>query len=579
MAYAALDSLATLLDFILDHELCLLCFGSSENCIVLDKKQRIQRLHENIVFLFTFYGDFPTEAAKLEARVTNAANQAELLFHNLRHLGEKPNNLRHCFLYMGGFPEDYDINVSTLIRLWAAEDFLESDESKDMEELGDEYLEDLVKRSLVMISKKRSDGKIKTVKIHDLLRDLCLRKSWDENFLCTINNFSGSFPSGIENSKRLSIFCNVSGGIPNMKNSATRTILLFQNWAFDSWKSCSHLRVVDALTVTLMSKSSVRCIGKLIHLRYLAFTCEGFRVTLSLVSESLCQLRNLQTIIVRVKQYRVIPSSIDYLPQSYVELEIWRMPKLRYLFLFDGFLPDPSTESYQEIAPLVELHTLSRIKDFKCSERILEIIPNLKKLGIIYSYKGTYETGWSEYGLNNLVHLRRLEKLSLYAEPYPNLNNDLLSQNISFPVTLIKLCLSGCRFPWEDMGIIGSLPNLQVLKLKRRACLGTQWETTEGEFSQLKVLLIDSTDLLQWETEISHFPRLERLTLYECNSLREVPNGIGDIPTLELIEVDVRNSSVVESAKCVEEEQRSYGNELLQIRLLKSRSWPIITSQ
>ncbi|XP_041997365.1 putative late blight resistance protein homolog R1B-13 [Salvia splendens] len=219
---------------------------------------------------------------------------------------------------------------------------------------------------------------------------------------------------------------------------------------------------------------------------------------------------------------------------------------------------------------MYNLHTLSRIKDLKCSKRLLELIPNLKKLGIIYSY----EAGWSEHGLDNLVHLHRLEKLSLYAEPYPNLKDDL-SQNIAFPLTLNKLSLSGCRFPWEDMRMIGVLlPNLQVLKLKRRACYGTEWETTEGEFCQLKVLLVDSTDLLQWITQSSHFPRLERLTLYECDNLREIPCGFGAHPTLDLIEVDISNSTMVESAECIKEEQESYGNELLQVRLLKSRSWP-----
>lgn len=122
------------------------------------------------------------------------------------------------------------------------------------------------------------------------------------------------------------------------------------------------------------------------------------------------------------------------------------------------------------------------------------------------------------------------------------------------------------------MKIIGSLPNLEVLKLKRHACDGTEWETTEGEFDQLKFLLIDTTDLHLWTTESCTFPRLERISLYDCQNLIEIPCGIGEIPTLQLIEVDIRNSSVVESAESLKEEQESYGNDL-EVRLLKSRSW------
>lgn len=65
-----------------------------------------------------------------------------------------PSRLRPFFLYMGCFREDYQFNVSKLIRLWVSEGFLTSNASKEMEELGYEYLEDLATRSLVLISKK-----------------------------------------------------------------------------------------------------------------------------------------------------------------------------------------------------------------------------------------------------------------------------------------------------------------------------------------------------------------------------------------------------------------------------------------
>ncbi|XP_057767442.1 putative late blight resistance protein homolog R1B-16 [Salvia miltiorrhiza] len=488
---------------------------------------------------------------------TNDEKFIEILSLSYEYL---PGRLRPCFLYMGCFPEDYEINVSKLIRLWVAEGFLASNEAREMEELGYEYLEELVAKSLVLISKKGSDGKIRTVKIHDLVRGLCLRKCRDENFLCTIDEFSGSFPQGVENSNRLSVFCNVSGSIEMV--SAMHTLLLFKHWAFISWKEFRLLKVFDALSVIL--EPSVEDISELIHLRYLGFKCLPLTKRLMICLNFLYRLRDLQTLVVRISSL-----DVESLNKSCIVFEIWRMPQLRHVVLLNGFLPDPPAGSL----PCMEnLHTLSRVQDFKCSERMLEMMSNLKKLGIVYSYEGTYETGWSGYELHNLVHLHRLEKLSLYAEPYPKLKDDL-SHNIAFPVTLRKLSLSGCRLPWEDMRMIGVLPNLRVLKLRRRACFGTQWETREGEFCQLNVLLIDSTDLLEWVTESSHFPRLERLTLYECDNLREIPCGFGDIPTLELIEVDIKNTTMVESAKCIEEEQQSYGNEQLQVRFLKSRSW------
>ncbi|KAL1556176.1 putative late blight resistance protein R1B-14 [Salvia divinorum] len=86
MDYAALDSLAEDLDMILDHGCCIYCPSSShvEPCLLLQKKQDIQRLHENIIFLLNFLGDFAREADKLKARLTDAANQAKNLFRKVR---------------------------------------------------------------------------------------------------------------------------------------------------------------------------------------------------------------------------------------------------------------------------------------------------------------------------------------------------------------------------------------------------------------------------------------------------------------------------------------------------------------
>ncbi|KAH6778847.1 hypothetical protein C2S52_010084 [Perilla frutescens var. hirtella] len=497
---------------------------------------------------------------KIASNVPEAVNKSgeqflDILSVSYMHL---PHHLRPCFLYMGCFPEDYEINVSKLIRLWVGEGFLISSESKDMEELGYEYLDDLAKRSLVLIEKKRYNGEIKAVKIHDVLRDLCLRKSQDENFLHVINDFSGSFPEGIENSHRVSICSNVWGCIPNMECAAIHTILFFRhNWAFDYWKNFRLLRVLDAMTVMLKSFAVEIC--ELIHLRYLAVIFhENGKLPLTRLPESLSKLQNLQTLFMRRSR-------------AYLPVAISRMPQLRHIMLAAGKLPDPSTENCQANIPLENLHTLSGIQNFTCSEMILDMLQSLKKLGISYSEYDIKETGWSQYGLNNLIHLHKLERLNVYVPPYLWSKSDV-SENLAFPVSLRKLTLTGCRFPWEDMIIIGSLPNLEVLKLKRGACHGTIWETTEGQFCQLKVLLIENTDLRQWITESSHFPQLERLTLYECNDLEEIPTDIGEIPMLQVIEVDVRNLSVVQSAKCIQEEQQSFGNDL-QVRLLKPRSF------
>ncbi|KAL8459484.1 hypothetical protein ACS0TY_036824 [Phlomoides rotata] len=117
------------------------------------------------------------------------------------------------------------------------------------------------------------------------------------------------------------------------------------------------------------------------------------------------------------------------------------------------------------------------------------------------------------------------------------------------------------------MEVVGSLPNLQVLKLRDYACNCDTWKTNEGEF---EFLLIDRSDLQDWITESSHFPKLVRIVLHRCPNLREIPNDIGDVPTLELIEVDA--DDLFKSDKQIQEDQQSYGNEALQVRLVMVRN-------
>ncbi|KAK4385796.1 putative late blight resistance proteinR1B-17 [Sesamum angolense] len=115
-----------------------------------------------------------------------------------------PHHLRPCFLYMGAFPEDYEIHVSRLVKLWIGEGFMKPSVSKSFEEL---YLEDLVKKSLVLVTRRKPNGKIKSCSVHDLVRDLCKRKAGEEKFLlhATDRYFDKAVPESMKGHHRLSI--------------------------------------------------------------------------------------------------------------------------------------------------------------------------------------------------------------------------------------------------------------------------------------------------------------------------------------------------------------------------------------
>ncbi|KAH6793344.1 hypothetical protein C2S52_003821 [Perilla frutescens var. hirtella] len=92
-----------------------------------------------------------------------------------------PVYLKPCFLYMGVF-EDSEIHVSRLVKQWISEGFVKPVSGKSLEAVALENLKDLIDRNLVSIDELGCSGNIKYCKIHDLLRDLCLREGKKERF-------------------------------------------------------------------------------------------------------------------------------------------------------------------------------------------------------------------------------------------------------------------------------------------------------------------------------------------------------------------------------------------------------------
>jgi NB-ARC domain/Rx N-terminal domain len=57
-----------------------------------------------------------------------------------------PYSLKPCFLYFGCFPENSEIRASSLLRMWIAEGFIQSDGRRTLEDTAECYLEELIQR-------------------------------------------------------------------------------------------------------------------------------------------------------------------------------------------------------------------------------------------------------------------------------------------------------------------------------------------------------------------------------------------------------------------------------------------------
>ncbi|XP_075490976.1 putative late blight resistance protein homolog R1A-10 [Primulina tabacum] len=234
-----------------------------------------------------------------------------------------PLRQKPCFLYIAAFLEDSEIDVSKLIKLWVAEGFLKPNhQSKCLEDVGERYLEDLVNRSLLLVSKKGIDGKLETVGIHDMLREICITKAEEVGFLYHVSSKTNSGTEFVENPyRRLRIHCTKDIQEWKILDSSVRSVLLFTKyWMTRIDLRSRHVGVLDAPRVTWPTLSQV--ISTFVNLRYFSFEI-GYPY-LERFSVSILKHPNLETIVVYVDVTKC--RSIGLVPY-----EILKMPKLRHL--------------------------------------------------------------------------------------------------------------------------------------------------------------------------------------------------------------------------------------------------------
>ncbi|GFP99034.1 putative late blight resistance protein homolog r1b-17 [Phtheirospermum japonicum] len=437
-----------------------------------------------------------------------------------------PENLKAFFLYMGAFPKNHKIPFSKLVKLWSAEGILAPYSHENPEEVAIECLKKLVSRSLVMVLKTRMHGETKTCGLHSVFWHFCKRVGGESNFFHILNSYTDGFVNGIKGQRRLCVHNNVLFSIKDVYDSiasisTARSLLCFgppHQYPVPICSDLRLLRVLDALTIRFY-EFPVNVL-KLVLLRYLALTFNGN------LPRSISTLWSLQF--------------------------IWNMNELKHLQVTGSDLPDPRNG-----ASLPKLLTLLDVSPHSCTKSVLEGLPNLKKLGIRNesSPDGDDEPLSCFDHISNLHQLESLKCVAVNPVSRSRVLAPPPASSSFFPESIKKLSLNGFGYPWEDIRVIASLPNLEVLKLRSYAFLGPEWESWEGEFLGLEFLLIEDSDLVHWRADDGCFPILKRLVVKHCYKLKAIPLHIGSIENLSTIEIVDCNPSVEASAKQLQRDQ------------------------
>ncbi|KAL2959386.1 hypothetical protein AAZX31_18G264200 [Glycine max] len=467
---------------------------------------------------------------------TGVMDILKLSYNNL------PGRLKPCFLYFGIYPEDYEISARQLIQYWIAEGFIQPQktgiaDTTEPEDVADFYLDELVDRSLVLVANRRSDGGVKTCRIHDLLRDLCLSESKSDKFLevCTNSNIDTVSDT---NPRRMSIHWKPDSDVSanTFNKSCTRSMFIFgsddrmdlvpvlKNFELARVLGCDMIQRVWSHTVS-------RDLKRMIHLRYL-------RIEVEHLPDSVCSLWNLETLHVRCS--------------GTVSSKIWTLKRLRHLYLIgNGKLPLPKANRMEN------LQTLWLWGWYRYAQQIIfllnsGIFPRLRKLALP-GFNSLAEPGMlpSPPSLQRLSNLHSL-KVIMYGFELP------LDTN-AYPSNLTKITLAEVR-DLHFMKTLGQLTNLQILKLELDGYDGYSagvrglevLDIGMGEFPQLQVLHMNGIPVGQWRLERGAMPRLRHLVIHECVELSELPEELWSMTALRLVHVSWPSQELANSLKNVE---------------------------
>nr|GMC66814.1 putative late blight resistance protein homolog R1B-14 [Ipomoea batatas] len=491
-----------------------------------------------------------------------------LSYENLPHV-----MLKNCLLYFAFFPIGYEIAAWKLIRLWIAEEFIPTIDEwgypLDVEVEAQKYLNDLVDRNLVRMTKRGADGQIQTCNIHDTLHEsFKIKATWTDLFkvldegrrlnenislsrrLCFIHSSTMDIFDAENNSPRLYLSCYNKRRSPLPSGDEHVHSLLLST----SQKSEIHLTPKQLATIpntfpllkvlnieSLKFSSLPNELYGLFLLRYLAITGD-----IDSLPKSFKNLRELETLVIKTTKGTL-----------HINGGIWNMRNLRHVHTNTSTQLPPPPKTAKNSFGGTNIHTLSTISPESCTNEIFEKIPNLQILGVRGDLSDLLEEKQDVCMFNNLQMLC-LDNLKLHGNSEKVLKVPMLNK---FASKLRKLTLSGTFFQWNDMTVLGSLEELEVLKLDDNAFCGQRWDlSSDVIFKQLQYLRIGRMNLRTWTAVEESFPVLESLVLRNCIFLENIPFSFANVLSLKVMDLFHVSESAADSARKIGEQRHGCYN-------------------
>nr|QKW90243.1 wheat stem rust immune receptor [Thinopyrum obtusiflorum] len=429
-----------------------------------------------------------------------------------------PCYLKTCFLYLGMYPEDYTIKRSDLECQWMAEGFVSKENGHSVEKTARSYFNELVNRSLIQPVEFDNTGSVTQCRVHDMMLDLIMLKSVEENFLTVVDDTKDI--TGLDyKARRLSIRLDGASNdlttlLNNISMSHVRSVMFFGS--SQNTPPLSKFKFLRVLFINL-HRATIDLTGlcKLYQLRYLwiSDTCHYQ------VPTRIRELQHLETLNVK----RGLPDGIG------------NMKSLRYLRAFDLRLN--TLDNIKSLGELTNLRCLFLEDRFSLSCRKKGMDALCFSLGRLCSLE-TLSVNLSEC----------IDDLMLCfppSTPY-HLERLLVSSNCWFskvPTWMGELCYLRelqCHLDeWlnDGVGILAELPALTDLDLVIQRLRHKKIVIYKKAFPALRRFELVLSDPSYLTFRAGAMPKLQRLKLtfecYEWGNHGVAPTGIGYLLALE----------------------------------------------
>ncbi|KAJ0101987.1 hypothetical protein Patl1_03855 [Pistacia atlantica] len=432
--------------------------------------------------------------------------------------------------------EGYLISCGRLVRLWIAEGFVPYFKRNTYEQVAEEFLIDLINRSLVQVVETNFVGRPRYCRVHDLMHEIILRKTECLGFSHFVNREHSNLSSKI---RRISVQGSTDSVLESIKDSKIHSVSLFNVDRMPN--SFMTTLVVDFKLIKVLDfeDSPIEYlpeeVGNLFHLHYLSVKNTKVKV----LPKSIGKLVNLET-------FNLKCSLVTELP-----LEIKNLKKLRYLLIYRV----DSSDRYEMVKIPVGFGSLLNLQKLGYVEANFEVLKELRKLRHLRKL-GIRVTNGNEKDLCACIaNMEKLECLvvestsreeildieSMTSPPHGLQSLFLRGNTKKLPdwifkleyIVRIGLDLSGLTD--DPIRVLQALPNLLELRLWD-TCHNEQLLFKEGWFQKLtRLQLFDFTGMELMIIEKGAMPNLEELGIGPCPQMKEIPIGIEHLRNLRIL--------------------------------------------